>query len=633
MELKKGTTLHGGMYTIEKTLGRGSFGITYLATAKIPTESGLGKMEVIAKVAIKEFFMSDVNARKEDGSTVEGSSGSVFTNYRRKFRKEAENLAKLLHPNIVHVFDVFDENGTSYYAMEFLDGGNLDDYIMSQGKLPEKRSLEIVRTIGSALSYMHSKKMLHLDMKPKNVMYSSHVSLIDFGLSKQYTEDGEPESSTTIGLGTPGYAPVEQSSYRPDGTFPATLDVYALGATMFKMLTGQRPPDASVLLNEGFPTKGFEGVSAQTVSAVKKAMNPVRKNRFQSVDEFMAALPKVAPVEAKDEEKTYARKIFEPDADAPADEIEVVDFKPEKDTELPTLRIPSNPNPKEHDLDNNLAAPHTLKSVWKSNKAITNWINVIALLAFMVFWVNIGFSILDLNITTYQSDNEIIEAIVVIILILSPYLGMYKIIQMMYGQYRGWKTPLIVYGVLTLITTLLVYTYEPLSADALILISGLFISYLICVIFNRPKKKMSFIETDEYNLTFDAWNNVSRLTMTGLSIIVIVSIVILMICSYDEIFHHAYLGYPDRSYFESFTLNELSMVAFCLYIIAQKRLIGIYLFIPFLVFLAPPGITLHSSTGEAFLSKIWICCALSFVVLLIAFSIKMKGKNTFAILK
>lgn len=304
MELKKGTSLQGGKYKIEKKLGQGSFGITYLATAKLSASGNLGKMDVVAKVCIKEFFMSDINGRKEDGTTIEGSTGSVFTNYRTKFRKEAENLAKLSHSNIVRVFDVFDENGTSYYVMEFLDGENLDDYIRSKGKLSENEAIAIIKEVGDALSYMHSKKMLHLDMKPKNVMHCSDSSshLIDFGLAKQYTDDGEPESSTTIGLGTPGYAPLEQSQYRQDGTFPATLDVYALGATLFKMLSGKRPPEASILLNEKFPEDDLNsvGISSQTRRAIEKAMSVRKSDRYNSVDAFLNALD----INCPDEEKT-----------------------------------------------------------------------------------------------------------------------------------------------------------------------------------------------------------------------------------------------------------------------------------------------------------------------------------------
>ena len=317
MKLGKGSILQDGKYVIDKTLGQGSFGITYLATAKFSTDSGLGKMDVVAKVCIKEFFMSEVNSRKEDGSTIEGSTGSVFTNYRHKFRKEAENLAKLSHSNIVRVFDVFDENGTSYYVMEFLDGENLDDYIKSKGRLPEDEAIKIIKEVGSALSYMHSKKMLHLDVKPKNVMMTSdgQVHLIDFGLSKQYTQNGEPESSTTIGLGTPGYAPLEQSQYKQDCSFPATLDVYALGATLFKMLTGQRPPEATVILNDGFPSNELKGVNTtiETINCLTKAMNPAKKNRWQSVGSFIEGFDNSNDEDTIIDNKKipfYAKKIF-----------------------------------------------------------------------------------------------------------------------------------------------------------------------------------------------------------------------------------------------------------------------------------------------------------------------------------
>lgn len=289
--LKPGTSLRGATYRIEKVLGQGSFGITYLATAKFTTQGNLGKMDVEAKVAIKEFFMSEVNGRSDDGSTVEGSSGSVFTNYRKKFKKEAENLSKLQHPNIVKVFDVFDENNTTYYVMEFLEGQNLDDYIKQCGFIEEDEAIRIISDIGDALSYMHSKKMLHLDIKPKNIMRKSDGKdyLIDFGLSKQFTDDGEPESSTSIGLGTPGYAPIEQAGYKQDGSFPATLDVYALGATLFKMLTGKRPPEATYILNEGFPERDLtsKSVSQNTRTVLEKAMSPIKKQRFQSVKSFI----------------------------------------------------------------------------------------------------------------------------------------------------------------------------------------------------------------------------------------------------------------------------------------------------------------------------------------------------------
>ncbi|MDY4029893.1 MAG: serine/threonine-protein kinase, partial [Alloprevotella sp.] len=278
MELKQGTLLQGGKYKIEATLGQGTFGITYLGTARLTFNGGLGAREIVTKVAIKEFFMREMNVRDRDGKTVEGSSSSVFTNYRHRFRREAENLAKLDHPNIIRVYDVFDENGTTYYSMAYVEGTTLDEYIRLHHPLPEADAVAIFGRVCSALSSMHEQRMLHLDLKPKNIMRSTQgeVFLIDFGLSKQFGTNGEPESSTTIGAGTPGYAPIEQANPIKDGTFPATLDIYALGATMYKTLTGQRPPVATDVLNEGFPLEPLvqHHRSPSLIKAIARCMSP-----------------------------------------------------------------------------------------------------------------------------------------------------------------------------------------------------------------------------------------------------------------------------------------------------------------------------------------------------------------------
>ncbi len=293
--LSAATVLQRGKYKIVRELGHGSFGITYLAKTRVKMAGVLGEMETEIDVAIKEFFMSDINTRAHDGTSVEGSSGSVFTNYRRKFRKEAENLARLSHDNIVRVIDVFDENNTTYYVMQYVEGGSLDEYIAARGRLSEQETFTVLRNTGDALRYMHSHKMLHLDLKPRNIMRRAsdgHIFLIDFGLSKHFTDNGEPESSTTVGHGTPGYAPLEQAKYRGDGSFPATLDVYALGATAFKMLTGKRPPEASDILNDGFPSNDLLslGISRSTVECIERAMSAGRRQRYQTVDAFLSAL-------------------------------------------------------------------------------------------------------------------------------------------------------------------------------------------------------------------------------------------------------------------------------------------------------------------------------------------------------
>ena len=292
--LKPGSSLLGGKYRIVKALGHGTFGLTYLATTKLSSQGNLGALEVEVNVAIKEFFMRDINQRDTQTGHVGGSEADLFVEYRRRFRKEAHNLTKLEHPGIIRVIDVFDENDTSYYAMEFVDGRNLDDYIAAEGPMKEADALAAVKKIGEALEYMHSRHMLHLDIKPKNIMRRPDGSfkVIDFGLSKIIGADGESESSSNIGLGTPGFAPLEQATYRPDGSFPATLDIYALGATLFKMLTGYRPAEPTLILNQGFPLADLQkaGVSEPTVKAIRKAMALASAERYQTVGQFLAAL-------------------------------------------------------------------------------------------------------------------------------------------------------------------------------------------------------------------------------------------------------------------------------------------------------------------------------------------------------
>ncbi len=343
-ELKIGYTLQNGKYMISKVLGEGSFGISYLATTKLTINGPLGKMEVTVNVAIKEFYMRDLNSRVLGQAQVEGTQNPLVNDYRQKFRKEAVNLSKLHHKNIVKVIDVFDENNTTYYVMEYVDGGTLDDYIHVKGKLAECEALDITVSVGKALAYMHTNKMLHLDMKPKNIMRDTkgNVFLIDFGLSKQYDKNGEPESSTSIGLGTPGYAPIEQANniQTKTGVMPMTIDVYALGATLFKMLTGKIPPFASAVLNDGFPSDSLSqvGVSHATVIIVEKAMSPMRKQRYQTMDEMLRDIAAVQGVSATnddsyDDEETIIMASLDDDKDEESSsKIKVLDKSKRKKT-------------------------------------------------------------------------------------------------------------------------------------------------------------------------------------------------------------------------------------------------------------------------------------------------------------
>lgn len=291
--LKQGVILQGKVfrYRIERVLGQGTFGITYLA--KVELAGALGTLDSDMYVAIKEFFMRDIGSREEETVTNE-SKGGLYEDYKRKFAREAHNLSRLKHPHIVKVLEAFEANNTVYYAMEYCGGDSLDALIAKRGGIPETEAKEIFQQIASALGFMHEHKMLHLDVKPSNVMLRNNgeAVLIDFGLSKQYTEDGEPESSTTLGGGTPGYAPIEQAHYQEGKGFPVTMDVYALGATLFKMLTGIRPPEASVILNTGFPAYELQKkkVSDETIVCVSKAMSPLVAQRYESVAAFASEL-------------------------------------------------------------------------------------------------------------------------------------------------------------------------------------------------------------------------------------------------------------------------------------------------------------------------------------------------------
>lgn len=292
-----GTILHGEAYDykIMDVLGQGTFGITY--KAKVEMRGALGRLDSNMYVAVKEFFMKEVNGR-ENSSVTSGSTsnGGLFYYYRDKFEREARNLSTLSHPNIVKVLEAFHANGTTYYSMEYIDGISLDKKIAQspQGRMPLTEAIETLKQIGAAIAFMHSRNMLHLDVKPGNVMMRKDGTavLIDFGLSKQYTSDGEPESSTKVGAGTPGYAPIEQASYHEGKGFPTMMDVYALGGTLFKMLTGQRPHEASEILNEGFPTDSLRQlfIPDNIVNSISKAMAPLKKDRWQTVDEFVKHL-------------------------------------------------------------------------------------------------------------------------------------------------------------------------------------------------------------------------------------------------------------------------------------------------------------------------------------------------------
>ncbi len=345
--LKTNTVLQNGKYRIEGVLGQGGFGITYLAS----------QVALNRKVTIKEFFMKELCNRDEQTSQVSvPSMGSVDTvaRFRAKFVKEAQTIAALNNPHIIHIHDIFEENGTAYYVMDYLSGGSLSDLVQRDGILAEATALGYIRQVADALSYIHARNINHLDIKPSNVLIdgNGNAVVIDFGLSKRYDETGSQTSTTPVGI-SHGFAPLEQ--YQPGGvsTFSPTTDIYSLGATLYKLLSGQTPPNATALLDADLDLSRLSA-SPSTKAAIAAAMQPKRKGRPQTVEAFIAMLDEkvapsvVVPIQATvDEEATVIA--HEPEAPQPTVENpSVSQAKKEKPTApQPKEEKPSAPQAKE----------------------------------------------------------------------------------------------------------------------------------------------------------------------------------------------------------------------------------------------------------------------------------------------
>ncbi len=277
--LQSNTTLQGGKYRIERVLGQGGFGNTYVGY----------NTEFEETVAIKEFFMKGVTERDEATSVVSVSNVDnvqQFEEQREKFKKEARRLRKLKNEHIVKVHDLFEENGTAYYVMDYIDGESLAEKIKKAGQpFTEAEVRSILSQILEALREVHQNEIWHLDLKPGNIMIdkSGNAYLIDFGASKQIRANGSMTTSTALCY-TPGYAPNEQIGQMYDRFGPWT-DIYALGATIYNLLTNKKPPMAIDIEEDeedafDFPTT----VSDEMRKLVIWMMQPKRKARPQNVD-------------------------------------------------------------------------------------------------------------------------------------------------------------------------------------------------------------------------------------------------------------------------------------------------------------------------------------------------------------
>ena len=298
VHMEPGTILHD-RYIIGKVLGYGGFGVTYIGWD--------GKLE--QKVAIKEYLPGEFSTRMPGQSRVtvfNGEKSEQFHDGLSKFVEEAKRLAKFINEQgIVKIFDAFEENETAYIIMEYLDGETLTDYLKREKTIPEDQAVKMLMPIMESLQTVHMEGLLHRDIAPDNIFLckNGEVKLIDFGASR-YATTSHSRSLTVIIK--PGYSPEEQ--YRSRGDQGPYTDVYALSATLYKMITGKTPPDAMErrakyenknkdILEE--PHKLTKQISQNHEIAILNAMNVRIEDRTPDVLTFINELNADLPVKRR----------------------------------------------------------------------------------------------------------------------------------------------------------------------------------------------------------------------------------------------------------------------------------------------------------------------------------------------
>ena len=287
-------TILAGKYFLGKVIGEGGFGITYLAW----------EMNLEVPVAVKEYFPSGLATRdtqltggkSKTVSVMAGDQGHYYQSGLRSFEQEARNLAKFQNlPGVVSVKDLFFENQTAYLAMEYIPGITMKQYLRSKGnRLDERTVLRLMRPVLESLDKVHRSGIIHRDISPDNILITADqkVTLIDFGAARMAS--GNDGKSMTILL-KHGYAPVEQ--YQSKGRQGPWTDVYAICATMYRMISGKVPEEAvdriendrvkplTMLARE----ENFQ-VSRRVSDVIQKGLSVSASHRYQNVRSLIQEL-------------------------------------------------------------------------------------------------------------------------------------------------------------------------------------------------------------------------------------------------------------------------------------------------------------------------------------------------------
>ena len=341
MNLPNGHLLQNGKYKLTHVVGQGGFGITYKGVWYTEVKGPLGTVQTEVPVCIKEYFFKDYCYRDADSLAVcvhSATGKQLFDKFKEKLIKEARILSEVHHPYIVNVLEVFEEHNTAYIAMEYIDGYSLKSLLGKEGMLPEQQAIHYIRQIGEALQFVHEKSILHLDVKPSNILIDKqgNARLIDFGVSKRYDIEQE-ETSTTLLTLSKGFAAIEQYDNEGIQQFSPCPDIYSLGATLYNLLTGKIPTESILRATRPLkrPRELNPAISEQTEAVILRAMQIIPADRYASIEELLAQLPQStfaptsqagasAPAPSTEEEETLLVSSGGHPSASPTDEDETI---------------------------------------------------------------------------------------------------------------------------------------------------------------------------------------------------------------------------------------------------------------------------------------------------------------------